>query len=565
MGPRARPRRPRKTIPPDFTGAGNRDPAASGPIAQTSVEVDALQALDPESVGLIDKSQGGFAVDMWAETDRALVQRLLPLVPPTLRSKPARDLLTRLLLTRATAPRGKPGGKSLLALRVELLLAMGDVKSALGLLQAAPPQLSNQRLAQIEVESRFFRNDNAGACTTVRRAAPQYSAPYWQQAAAFCMALGQDHARSAMIADILRERGAAVPQAFFTLVDALGGEQDSVVDSLQDPGGLLFSMMRAASRKLPEDIVDSAHPAVLRAVALSPNADFAVRLEAAERAETSGALSAQELAEIYASVPFEASELSDPVAAAGDRWGPRARALMVRAATAQESLRGRAEILRKAWELGREKGGFDLMLRVSAPILLSIDPAAELLWFAGDAGRSLFATGHSARAMAWFQLAASNADSNKEARAAWVALWPLAQLAAPEDGPEWKPDGLNRWWQSRSADKDEAARRTVRVLFSLFESLGKPVGGALWRQLISDVKHEMTATPNAALWHSLRNASNGSRVGETVLLSLLVLTENGSGAINPLTLNAVIGALRGVGLDKEARALAVEAAIAAGV
>ena len=60
-------------------------------------------------------------------------------------------------------------------------------------------------------------------------------------------------------------------------------------------------------------------------------------------------------------------------------------------------------------------------------------------------------------------------------------------------------------------------------------------------------------------------ATTNLRVGETILLSLLVLGEAGPAQANPTVLHKVIKSLRNVGLDREARALAVEAAVASGL
>ncbi len=50
-----------------------------------------------------------------------------------------------------------------------------------------------------------------------------------------------------------------------------------------------------------------------------------------------------------------------------------------------------------------------------------------------------------------------------------------------------------------------------------------------------------------------------------MLLSLYALGDAGPGGANPIMLSRSIMALRQVGLDSEARSLAIEAAIAAGV
>ena len=60
-------------------------------------------------------------------------------------------------------------------------------------------------------------------------------------------------------------------------------------------------------------------------------------------------------------------------------------------------------------------------------------------------------------------------------------------------------------------------------------------------------------------------AAQNLRVGETILLSLLVLGESGPPQANPTVLHKVIKSLRTLGLEREARALAVEAAVASGL
>ena len=59
-------------------------------------------------------------------------------------------------------------------------------------------------------------------------------------------------------------------------------------------------------------------------------------------------------------------------------------------------------------------------------------------------------------------------------------------------------------------------------------------------------------------------AANGSR-GETVLLALLTMGEYGPAATDPAVLSDLLVALVGVGLQADARALAIEAMIEAGL
>ena len=556
-------------LTPAPTAPANEQPASERPAAPIaaapSVEVKTLSKVDPDSVGVIDASEGGFTVDMWAGTARALVERLLPLLPGRMASPVMRDLTRRLLLTRALAPKGAASGNSLLALRVQRLFAMGELDGAQRLLQNAPAQLVEESLTRTAVESLFFGNDNAGACKRVRSSVQMFQGPYWQQAIAFCLALGGQHAKAALVADILAEREGAADDAFFTAMETLAGSRDMVVEALPDPMALRISMMRAANLKLPADVAISGKPPILRAVALSPNAALDVRLDAAERAEALGALSPAELREIYASVPFEQPELDNPLSAAEAIWGPRGRALLVRAAKLQRVSITRAEVLQRAWSLGGEKGGREVMLRVSIPALLAIEPAGELMWFARDAARALFAAGRRTEAFAWYELAAGEAASNPAAAAVANALWPLVLLSDVEDSIKWDPEGLRIWWAAGGDPKDAGAIRRARLLFGLFEALDKQVPVGLWARVIGDGKAVTARVPNPALRHALRGASEDLRLGETVLLAILTLGGDGPQAAGSMALEAVVAALRLVGLHTEARSVALEAAIAAGI
>ncbi len=548
------------------TGASDTEneqaPESEPTSSNSEVEVNTLTAVDLDSVGLIDQSQGGFSVDLWRGTDRALVERLLPRLPSATRSKVARALLLRLLLSRATAPTGKSSSKSLLAIRVERVLAAGDIKSAVGLMRVAPSELTDEELARAEVEGLFFQNDNPGACAKVRRLIRHHKGRYWQQANAFCLALAGEHAKSAMIGDILREREADVGPAFFTLIDVLAGDKDLTVESLAAPNGLHLSMMRAANLRLPKDIVESGRPAILRAITLSPNADLELRLIAAEQAAMTGALQPSVLGELYGGVQFESEELANPVAAAAAVWGPRGRALLAQNLAGQDSATDKAEALRRAWTLSREKGGYSIVLRSSLPVLMSIEPAAELAWFARDAALGLFAEGLTERALAWYALAVAESGSSAEAKSAATALWPLAVLAGSGDANEWDAAPITEWWNDIRSKSAPTAVPKALMLYSALEALEKPVGPAGWAVLVGEDDATGRIAPDTALWHALQRASEAGRIGETVLLALLALGENGVGAVSPLTVRTVMIALRRVGLDVAARTLAIEAAMA---
>ncbi|MBY0510589.1 MAG: antifreeze protein, partial [Rhodospirillaceae bacterium] len=67
------------------------------------------------------------------------------------------------------------------------------------------------------------------------------------------------------------------------------------------------------------------------------------------------------------------------------------------------------------------------------------------------------------------------------------------------------------------------------------------------------------------LWNGLSDASRSKRIGETAVLALVALGEDGPGKTAAPSLQHVIESLRAAGREADARALAVEAALVLGL
>jgi len=552
LGPAVRPPPTQVPAPP---------PRAAPSRSDLPVQVDRLSAVDPDSVGLLGDGDGGLGVDLWRGTSRALAANLIQSLPAPLESAAMRALARRLLLTTATAPNGKPADGPLLLARARKLTELGIPSASVDLVRAAPAAAMDERLAQVEVEGLFFGNDNSGACARVRGIDDKEL--YWQQALAFCLALAGEGEKAAMIADLLRERGSEAPPSFFALMEAIGGDKNVKVEPSGEPSALALSMMRVANRKLPDPVARSERAAVLRVVALSPNAELGTRLMAAERAEALGAITAGELAEIDAAVPFTPEEMSNATSVAEAQWGPRGRALLLRAALAQNAPVARIPILARAFALGREKSEIAAVRRVMAPSLSGIEPSQDTLSVAADAGATLYALGRVKDAGAWYDAVEQAAPGNPDAARAWTTLWPLSMLAAKP--ATWDPSIVLRWRNAQAGTgKDDAARVRAATLFALFDALGQNVPAEGWAGLLRDARPVEASLPDPAVWYALDNAARERRRGETVALALLAIGPRGPGAANPLTLSSVIVALVRAGLESDARALALEAAVAQG-
>ncbi len=551
-----------------------RHTTVSPPRDVQGIEINPLAEINPESIGILDMANGGFGRNMWHGSKRTAVERLLPRLPGAMTSATMRSLARRLLLSDAAPPRtrvagGEEGAVNLLAVRVDRLAALGDVRGLNDLLRVVPRRHDDEAMARARVEGLLLGGDSAGACQTVRGAIAKYhDAPYWRKAMVVCQILSGEHDQAMLGVALMREQGISDDPAFFALVDAYAGAEVAEV-AVASP--LHFAMLEAIGRPFPPDQIAEASPGLLVALARWPGAELDQRVEAGERAVKLGVLEPEPLARLYAEVSFTAEQRDDAVVAAEKLDGPRSRALLYQAARQQELHSQRAETLRVAMESAREDGLYPMAVSVLLPLLSSVPARPELVWFAETAGRAFYGAGSYELAGEWFTLARQEAVLNPQAAAAVAVLWPYSRLA---DSPALAWEGDLTAWRAARGDDSSAERDRQALLRGAFMALGES-DSLSWIDLVADneAPAEFAAepgissqpVPNAALLYALTEASEMRRLGETVLLVLLVLGEKGPADSHPMALNAALSGLMRAGLQREARALAIEAAIAKGI
>ncbi len=342
------------------------------------------------------------------------------------------------------------------------------------------------------------------------------------------------------------------------MVDVYAGVE---VQKLAVASPLHFAMLDAVGRPIPQDLIDGASPGLLVAVAKSPEAALDQRALAGERATAIGILQPETLAGIYGQFSFDAAQLEDPGAAAEALAGPRRRALLYQAAGDRQDPAARARVLRRALDGARVDSLYQMAVQVFLPMLSELPAHAELLWFAETAGRALYTAGRYDRAGAWFTLARQEAVINPQAANMVAVLWPYTRLA---NSPALAWQGDLEAWRVARADDSDAERGRQALLRGAFMALGES-DSLSWIDIASQANKSTEVLPDAAMLYALREASETRRLGETVLLSLLILGETGPAQSHPMALNSVLAALKRVGLEPEARALAIEAAVARGI
>ncbi|MEX2614575.1 MAG: hypothetical protein WD767_00620 [Alphaproteobacteria bacterium] len=592
-------------------------PSSSPRRAIQDIEVNTLDGLDPDEAGTLFTDNGGLGAAVWDGMPRGLVEQLVQRIPVTIQSPTMRDILRRLLLTAAALPpaEGDSAGR-LIAIRAERLQAMGLLGSAADLIAIAPNRTTDAMLQQLSAENALIRGDIGGACVESRRQGQRLEELFWQQLLIYCQAVQGDTRGAALGANLLAETGQMNDPLFVSLIDRLVSGNAVTVDSLPGPTPILLSLMRTTNVPVPADAVDQAIPSVLGMIAASPRTPSEVRLAAAERGALYGAITADRLAEAYASIEFSKEDLDNALSIADVTRSPRGRALLYQAALVHSVPTARAAVLQKALNVAHEDGWYALMVRVYETLLTALEPSGELSWFSVDAGRALYSLDRADLARRWLDALRGATSRDPGAADSADAMWVIASLAEMTTEGSSAPDAstpvesrnqvgriprrvesvpvsalpvqgaaqsvrpastgalphigtdtaaADAWRAALREREPKTAVRRIADAYMLLTAAGVVVGDAEWRALLGDSGARMSVTPDPAYRAMLARASVHGRRGETVLLAALMLGESGPAEMDITVLAEIVSALRSVGLAAEARRIALEIAVQAGI
>jgi hypothetical protein len=533
------------------------------------IRVDRLGELDSESLGTLDAATGGLGPQTWVGSHRLAIEMLLRRLPDAPTSPTLRDLTTRALLSSAAAPlRLASGGApptiadavaaaqagDFLRLRAERLYAMGELEGLNRLLALVPQQVEDPWLAQARVDGLLLAGRDGEACGQVGTGLARFpSETYWAKALVFCQFVAGQTDQALLGLDLLREAAPGSDPAFFDLANLfVGGSAGSLDGAALTP--LTLAMLRAGGGQLPEDLATSARPLLLHGVAGLPGASPAMRVEAVERLVEAGALPGSRLAAAYATFEFTEAELAAALTAAEQSDGPRGRALLYRAANRETLVATQAEILRAALLAAEETDRAAAMARALAPVMGALAPTPELAWFAPLAARSLYRVGLYDKADTWLALLRIDGFKHPESQQAYEALVPLRRLAG----------GAEPLAGELPEDADLAAHERQLLVFVLSRALGQEELFS-WLELAPPGQDAGQALPELPSLLALGDAAAQGRRGEGVLLMAVALGRGAPAQHHPLALGYAVSSLHALGLEREARALAIEAALAAGI
>lgn len=522
-----------------------------------SIEAQTLRAPSPEAAGTLTPAQGGFPASLWAGTSAAVVRALLPMLPAGTDSQVLRQIQRRLLSTAAAPPQGAEASArpSLVELRADRLLAMGDVDGALGLTSAAPAVVEGKLAARVRRDASLLAGRVDQACAQAQPGgATDADAARLQ---VFCRYSQGRTLEGNLALDLLRERKGADP-AFIAAAETLAGlpPVPNAKVEITELSPLHVALFGAAKMQIPPTMMAKASPSVAQAVAGNVVMSADLRVAAAERALALGVMAPDAVRRLYLDLAFAPDELAAPLDRAAGA-GFRGRALLFRAAFDQPDPMLKARFAVKAVELAAAQGRVAATARVFEPLLMAVAPDPLLTREAGAMARALFALGQTQQAMRWLEIAKGDPLAAQQTR----SLWPLSAIAAAVPGSMVDQMALVGWRSSLTSLPPPVAARRAAVVLGVLSGLGAKLPDAAWLDALA----LPGAGPRPALFGMMQSAALEARQGGTVLAALAALGDVTLDQADPLTLGETVSALAVVGLADEARALAVEAMLANGV
>ncbi len=506
--------------------------------ASAQVEVGGLDAVDSWGIGYLTPGERALPPDFWRAS---IADDLLPLMDRarTRNLTPAeRTLLRRVVLSPGTAP-GRARDEELLAERARLMFELGEASAAadlMGRLDVSPMGLS---AAEVAADLELSLGQEASACA--KADAPPSNSAFWMKLRAVCFALRDDPSGAALAIELAESEGVSDPWLWSAVI-AASGESPNPPDARFETG-LALAISAKAGLGPSETATASSRPDLAVAITRRETFPADLRVQSAGIAAELGLIDADTHRSTYDAL--FASEGYDPrspfeiaLATGFDSEAPAAE---------------RAQAITLA--IQSAQGNAARFSAVSRLVKAEIDALSEqegLERFALGFARASLAAGDTDAAAAWARMGQANPDGVDPFEAAWAEG--LAVLAGHE------PDrrSIAELGQTVLETAQGAARQEAAVhLLSLWTAFGyAPPAEA--RAIMA--AHRGKAGDRVSPWAltSIRAAADADAAGEAIL-RILSYTRGNPADLSVSDIAAMVEALREIGADDAARALAVEA------
>lgn len=485
-------------------------------------------------VGVISSQEGGFPSASLARQPAALVQAALRGLERPVVSRWGHVLLRRALASRLQAPEGM-SPVEFAALRVQALNNMGEYHAARSLLQDIDTGNWNMALVDAGLEAYIATADLIGTCPVVRLVGSEREDPQWRMLGAICNSYaGEGVLGGRQLDRALRDEIAPGIDVLLSqrLAGAAGRGRRAVDvewEGVDEINPWRFAIANAVGEEIPESLRANVEPYYERVWAVTPTLSLQQRAIGADRAAREGIFSSQAAIDLYSQIYANENITGE----AADR------ATLLREAYVANTASERVSAMQSVW--GNEDSPDYGRLVLTAYAAARIPASPDLAEHAPALIASMLTAGLDRDAAAWSEAVAQGSD-------AW-ALIAVGRNAVGRIEPREAIDSF--------IDEDNSAdyRRSQFLLAGL---------AGLERVVPSDLsdftsRTEADLTRQSRWSRAITRAADVNNAALVALLAGLGMQGEGWDRMTPRHLYFIVSSLRRVGLEAEARMIAVEA------
>ncbi len=508
-------------------------PAPVDPAALAQYEMPASARRSLATVGPVTASEGGLDTDAFGEADGQYVETLMRRLSAPLPSRWMSILLRRALVSHVDTP-SRTNGADFAAERAWLLLRMGESVAARAVAQTVDTDNYTPKLYQVAMNTALATGDPAGLCPLVTGAMRYAPARGWTMAQAMCAGLSGNPAQASPLIATAKRRNVASGVDLLLAQKVVGagaqGRQAVTIewDGVDRLTAWRFGLAMATGVTVPDKLYGTAGPQVKYWQALSPSVALGDRLAPAEAAAGQGVLSSAALVDLYAAAATDDDTQSGATATAND----------LQTAYADRNPDSRLTALRQLWGGANVRPNYARLV-LTARAASRLNPALAKAE-ADHLVASMLSAGLDRTAARWLGSVPAGSDA-----------WAMIVLSDPDAYRRLSYSDLASY---TGGEGDSALKQ--RMLFAGLAGLGRLNQGDIERAAQS---LGVRIGADNAWTRALDRAARDGQAGTVVLLAAVGMQAASWKDIPPEALYRIVGALRGVGLDGEARMIAAEA------
>ncbi|OQW45232.1 MAG: hypothetical protein A4S16_00615 [Proteobacteria bacterium SG_bin6] len=523
---------------PDDLGLDNllsNDPAATAeadPAAMQAYELPVYARRSLARVGVVGTDQGGLAPGAFGRSDGRFLQMLMARLDAPLPSRWLSIALRRALASQVDTP-AQVNGADFAAERAWLLVRMGEPHVARALIEAVDTDNYTPKLYEAALQTALAAGDPGLVCPVIGQAQRQSGDRAWVLLDAVCAGLSGIAGQGGPQLEAARKRRVASGVDLLLADKAVGltNKRRAVTiewDSVGELTAWRYGMAMATGVDVPAPLLATAAPRVKFWRAMAPALSPVARRPSAELAAAQGVLSSAALVDLYGAIDQSEDPSSPDAAAARD----------LTAAFSAAARGDRVAALRRLWEAPEGPRARYARLVLTARAAALLPPAADEATERAIA--SMLSAGYDQAALRWRGVVTRGSDG-----------WAMLALANTGFGARYSRGEVRSYGGGQG---DTTLKR--QLFFAALAGLDR-IDAATAQSLGGDLGVDI-ALDNP--WtRAIDQAAQAGAPGTVLLLAGVGMQTANWHGVPPAYFYRIIAAMHRVGLDAEARMMAIEA------